>query len=98
VRPATWVAIALAVFGMYLMVRDGLATGASAGNIAALLSALGFGTFSVALRWGRVGDMLPVAVLGGVFSMIAAAASCWVRGEPLAPPRMTSACPAPSGR
>ena len=47
VRPWTWAAIALAVFGMYLMVREGLAIGALAGNIAALLSAVGFGAFSV---------------------------------------------------
>ena len=83
VQPWTWVAIALAVFGMYLMVREGLAIGALAGNIAALLSAAGFGAFSVCLRWGKVGEMLPVSLLGGVFGMIAAAAILAVRGEPI---------------
>jgi drug/metabolite transporter, DME family len=85
VRPWTWAAIALAAFGMYLMVREGLATGALAGNIAALLSAVGFGAFSVALRWGKVGDTLPVALLGGVFSIIAAGLVLALRGEALAP-------------
>lgn len=85
VRPSTWAAIALAVVGMYLMVREGLATGALVGNIAALLSAVGFGAFSVSLRWGKLGDTLPVALLGGAFSVIAAALMLALRGEPLAP-------------
>jgi drug/metabolite transporter, DME family len=72
VRPWTWAAILLAVFGMFLMVREGLAMGAVQGNIAALLSAAGFGAFSVCLRWGKVGDMLPVSMLGGVFSILVA--------------------------
>ncbi len=83
VRPTTWIAIAIAVFGMYLMVRDGLETGAFAGNMAALLSAVGFGSFSVALRWGRVGDMMPVAFLGSVFSALFAAGVLVLRGEPI---------------
>jgi drug/metabolite transporter (DMT)-like permease len=85
VRPWTWAAIALAAFGMYLMVREGMAMGALGGNIAALLSAVGFGAFSVALRWGKVGDTLPVALLGGVFSIIAAGLVLALRGEPIAP-------------
>ena len=83
VRPWTWAAIGLAVFGMYLMVREGLAIGALAGNIAALLSAAGFGAFSVCLRWGKVGQMLPVSMLGGVFSVIVAGAILITRGEPI---------------
>ena len=83
VKPWTWVAIALAVFGMYLMVREGLAMGALAGNIAALLSAVGFGAFSVALRWGKVKQMLPVSMLGGVFSAIVAAVVLGVQGAPI---------------
>lgn len=85
VKPWTWAAIALAVFGMYLMVREGLAMGALVGNIAALLSAAGFGAFSVCLRWGRVKHMLPVSMLGGVFSVVVAGAILTVRGEPIAP-------------
>lgn len=81
VRPWTWAAIGLAVFGMYLMVREGLAMGALAGNLAALMSAAGFGAFSVCLRWGKVGEMLPVSMLGGVFSMIAAAVVLWATGQ-----------------
>ena len=83
VRPWTWAAIALAVFGMYLMVREGLSTGALAGNIAALLSAAGFGAFSVCLRWGKVGEMLPVSMLGGVFSVMVAGVILLAKDQPL---------------
>ncbi|AZL58677.1 DMT family transporter [Tabrizicola piscis] len=79
----TWVAIGLAVIGMYLMVREGLAMGELAGNIAALLSAVGFGAFSVALRWGKVGQMLPVSMLGGVFSVLVAGLVLTASGEPI---------------
>jgi drug/metabolite transporter, DME family len=85
VRLWTWAAIALAVFGMFLMVREGLATGALEGNIAALLSALGFGAFTVALRWGKVADMLPASMLGGIFAVLAAAVILLARGEPIMP-------------
>jgi drug/metabolite transporter, DME family len=48
------------------------------------LSAAGFGAFSVALRWGKVGDMLPVSMLGAVFSMAAAAMVLAAQGQPIA--------------
>jgi drug/metabolite transporter, DME family len=83
VRPATWVAIGLAVIGMFVMVREGLAIGALAGNVAALLSAVGFGAFSVALRWGRLSDMLPATLLGAIFSVAAAGVVLIFRGEPI---------------
>lgn len=72
VRPATWFAMALAVVGMFIMVREGLAVGALSGNIAAILSAAGFGGFAVALRWGRLADATPIAMLGAAFSIIVA--------------------------
>ncbi len=72
VHTATWAAIALAVVGMYIMVREGLAAGALAGNIAALLSAVGFAAFTITLRWGKLSDMMPAVLLGGILSMIVA--------------------------
>ena len=83
VRPATWAAIALAIVGMFIMVREGLAIGAMRGNIAALLSAAGFGAFSVALRWGKLSDMTPAILLGGVFSIIVAAIVLILQGQPI---------------
>jgi drug/metabolite transporter (DMT)-like permease len=84
VRPATWAALAIAILGMGLMVREGLAGGALAGNLAALASALGFALFTVTLRWGRLGDMMPAVVLGAVFSALTGALILALRGEGLA--------------
>ncbi len=70
VRPATWIAIAVACLGVLVMVREGLAMGAAAGNLSALASALGFAGFTITLRWGRLEDMMPAVVLGGVFSIL----------------------------
>lgn len=86
VRAATWAAIALAGVGMYLMVREGLALGAGLGNLAALLSAAGFAVFSLTLRHGRAGDMLPAVMIGGMLSILAAAAVLLATGEPIAVP------------
>ena len=87
VRPATWAAIALAALGIWRMI-DGadLGQGALAGQIAALGSALGFAVFTVALRWGKGGEMLPTVILGGIFAMLAAALILTLRGAPILAP------------
>ncbi|MFN4170843.1 MAG: DMT family transporter [Pseudorhodobacter sp.] len=88
VRRATWVAIALASVGIFVMVREGLSMGALAGNVAALLSAFGFAAFTLSLRWGKLNDMLPAIALGGVMSMVAAALVLTMQPGTLAvPPR-----------
>ena len=81
VRPATWIAIAVAGAGMFIMVREGLAAGALSGNIAALLSALGFAIFTLALRWGKLSDMMPAVVIGALFSMLVALIVLWSQGS-----------------
>jgi drug/metabolite transporter (DMT)-like permease len=87
VRGATWGAIGLAAFGILLMVREGMAMGAMAGNVAALLSGLGFAGFTVTLRWGKLADMMPAAVWGGVFSAVSSALVVLaLPGETLAAP------------
>jgi len=86
VRRATLVAIAVAGVGMFIMVREGLAAGAASGNVAALLSALGFAAFTITLRWGRLTDMMPAVVLGGVLSMAVAAVVLGISGAPLLVP------------
>lgn len=84
VASRTWGAIALALVGIFIMVREGLAAGALLGNVAALVSALGFATFSVALRWRRIQDSLPVSLLGAAFAVVAGAAAASQLGQPLA--------------
>lgn len=87
VRPATWSAMALAGIGMWIMVREGLAAGALAGNLAALGSATGFATFTVALRHGHLKETMPVSLLGSLFSAgVAVAVLMWSGTPPMPPP------------
>ena len=86
VAPRTWGAIGLALVGIFVMVREGLAAGAVLGNVAGLVSALGFAAFTVALRWRRVEDSLPASLLGAVFAVIAGAAVVGLSGQSLAIP------------
>lgn len=83
VAPRTGGAIALALVGIFLMVREGLAAGALVGNAAALVSALGFAAFSVALRWRGTHDSLPVSLLGAIFAVLAGALAATQFGQPL---------------
>lgn len=81
VRGATWVAIGVACLGILVMVREGLAAGAMAGNLSALGSALGFAAFTITLRWGKLDDMMPAVMLGGVFAILLGGLVLAVRGE-----------------
>lgn len=80
----TWAAIALALVGIFIMVREGLAAGALVGNVAALVSALGFAAFSVALRWRNIADSLPASILGAAFAVLAGTLAATQAGQPLA--------------
>ena len=77
VRKATWVAMIFAFVGIVIMVLNGIVAGHLVGNLAAILSALGFAVFTIALRWGKLGDMLPAVFLAGVFSIIVSAVVCY---------------------
>jgi DME family drug/metabolite transporter len=88
VRRATWIAIAIACLGILVMVREGLAGGAIVGNLSALASALGFAAFTITLRWGKLDDMMPAVMLGGIFAVILGALVLARQGEPIwVPPR-----------
>jgi len=76
VRTATWVAIAVAIGGIAIMVADKSGSVALKGNLAALGSALGFSIFTVALRWGRTGEMLPAVFVSGLFAIVITLAIC----------------------
>jgi len=70
VRAATWIAIAVALGGILIMVSDKTGDVAVQGSLAALGSALGFAVFTVALRWRRRGEMLPSVFLSGLFAIV----------------------------
>ena len=83
VRRATWITMAFATAGVAIMVAEGLAAGHVLGNLAALVSALGFALFTIALRSGRDEDMLPAVSLGGLFTVVVAVVLCLVTGQTL---------------
>jgi drug/metabolite transporter (DMT)-like permease len=81
VRKATWIAILFAILGIGIMVQDKTQGGAALlGNLAALGGAFGFAVFTVALRWGRSGDMLPAVFLSGIFAIFITSSICLVSG------------------
>ncbi|WP_333713000.1 DMT family transporter [Yoonia sp.] len=83
VRAATWGAIAVAIGGIAIMVADKSGAVALNGSLAALGSALGFAVFTVALRWGRTGEMLPSVFLSGLFGIAITLTICLGLGFPL---------------
>jgi drug/metabolite transporter (DMT)-like permease len=87
VRKATWFAMIFATIGIAVMVIDGIAAGQAAGNLSALLSALGFAIFTIALRWGKLEDMLPAVFMAGIFAIITAAVVCQFKGYGFSVPR-----------
>ncbi|MEM7565052.1 MAG: DMT family transporter, partial [Pseudomonadota bacterium] len=80
IRKATWLAMVFAMIGIVVMVVDGFSSGRAAGNIAAMASACGFAVFTIALRWGKLEDMLPAVFLGGVFAIITSYLVCQFKG------------------
>jgi drug/metabolite transporter, DME family len=93
----TWLAIGLAALGILVMVGGGIGGGAMDGNIAAVLSALGFAIFTITLRWGKLANMLPSVALGGVFSMLAGSIVGVILQQTLAIPLRDAAIAAAMG-
>ena len=85
-RLATWASIALALVGIFIMVRQGLSGGAFLGNLAALVSALGFAVFTVAIRWRGASDTLPFVLVGAVMALCAGAMASAAAGHSLMVP------------
>ncbi len=86
VRRATWIAMSVATLGIVVMVAEAISFGAILGNLAAVISALGFAFFTIALRWGRNGDMLPAVVYAGLYTVVFAGGICLATGQGLAVP------------
>ncbi len=84
VRGATWISIAVALGGIAIMVADKSGGVVLKGSLAALGSAFGFAVFTVALRWGRTGEMLPSVFLSGVFALVITFAVCRFSGLSMA--------------
>ena len=80
VRNATWISMMVALVGIVIMVWEGISIGRIIGNVAALISALGFAIFTISLRWKKLEDMLPTVFLAGLFAIIIAGALCQIKG------------------
>jgi drug/metabolite transporter (DMT)-like permease len=74
VRRATWLAMAVALIGVAVMVGGGIVAGTWFGSLMALIAVASFSGFAVALRRGRGGDMLPAVFWAGLLSAPVAAA------------------------
>lgn len=83
VRWQTWVAIALAIAGIMVMVGDKSGITVWAGNLAALGSALGFAVFTVTLRWNRSVETLPTVYLSGLLAIVIMGAICLMQDLPM---------------
>jgi len=83
VRRATWIAMGIGFVGILVMVMDKTGGGTFEGNLAALISALGFAVFTITLRWGKTSDMLPAVFLSGLSAIVITAAICILTGLPL---------------
>jgi len=81
IRCATWITMSFAGIGISIIVLESISVGNLSGNLAAILSALGFALFTVALRWGQNTDMLPVVFFGGIFTIIFAGSICLITGQ-----------------
>ena len=73
VKRRTWVAIALTSIGVSVMVGQALTGDGLIGMAFAMMMAICYAAFSVIMRRGKDNDMLPAALVGGVFSMLVAA-------------------------
>lgn len=80
VRGATWVAIVVTIGGIAIMVADKSGSVALMGSLAALGTALGFAVFTVALRWGKTGEMPPSVFLSGLFAIVITVGICQYQG------------------
>jgi drug/metabolite transporter (DMT)-like permease len=74
IRRGTWLAMVVVLVGVGLMVGGGIAAAAWFGDLMALLATAAFAGFTVALRRGRGGDMLPAALWAGLLAAAVAAA------------------------
>jgi drug/metabolite transporter (DMT)-like permease len=70
VRGPTWLAMALALCGLVLLVWSGLVLGALTGSLIALGMSVCFAIFSVMVRRGRDADMMPCTAYAGMIGAV----------------------------
>ena len=83
VRLHTWAAIGLACVGIGVMVWNQTGNASMMGNLAALGSAFSFAVFTIIIRWGKSGEMLPLVFVSGILGVFIMGAICLLLGLPL---------------
>jgi len=69
-RPLTWAAMTAALFGITVMVIEGLEAGSVLGLITGFAAACGFSIFSVCLRWRKETPQFATIALAGLLCAI----------------------------
>lgn len=80
VKPMTWLAIAIALVGIYLMLADSLGGGDFVGNLLALGSSFCFAGYTVYNRWVGADDTAPFIMIGGATGALIALALTLAQG------------------
>ena len=70
VRANTWIAMAIACVGLFVMVFSSFQAGGLVGSILAMYAAFAAACFTVLLRWGQDIDMMPAIFNAGLFGML----------------------------
>ena len=70
---ATLITMAVAAFGMFIMMAEGLGAGSVYGNAMAVLTAICFSAYAVIVRRRREIDMLPTLLISGVMVVLTTA-------------------------
>ena len=70
VQKTTWIAFAIALVGVLVIIDGAISTAGALGITYAFLAVFFYGSFSVALRWGKDQDMLPAVCLSSYFLII----------------------------
>ena len=80
VKIVTWIALITAIIGVFIMVYDKNSDSDLKGNFSAFVSAISFSIFTLSLRWGKSGNMLPSVFLSGIFGILITTFICFQLG------------------
>ncbi len=79
----TWFAVGISLLGVFIMVGGQDNASHIFGDIAALSAAFGFAVFTISMRKGRNGDMMPAVFWSGVLCLPVMVLICMYTGTPL---------------
>ncbi len=81
IKTMTWIAMIVAVVGIAVMAMEGLETGNILGTLTGFLSACGFATFSISLRYRKETPQFATIALAGILCAVLTFSFLSVQGE-----------------